>query len=224
MPVELQEQPGPLEAVRPLLRGWSHAVWLWVALVAAITLVVHAPTVGSAVACAVYGIGIVSMLAISTLYHRVRWPEETKKRWLKLDHTGIFLCVAGTYTPVLAIGLHGAIGTIGLVIVWGATTVGLVVEWWPEQRHRAFAHTFYLVMGWVFVGALPFLWSRLGTGAMVGILLGGILYTTGAVVHALKRPDPVPHVFGYHEIFHAFVIAALTVHYLTIWVFILPRA
>ncbi|MFZ4584162.1 MAG: PAQR family membrane homeostasis protein TrhA [Acidimicrobiia bacterium] len=216
--------PQPPARPRPLLRGWSHAIFLFVALGSAIALLVHAPTVGAKVACSVYGFGVVAMLTISTLYHRILWSPVWKARWLKLDHTGIFLCVAGTYTPVLAIGLRGIIGTIGLIIVWGATAVGLFVEWWPEQRHRAFAHTFYLVMGWVAVLALPPLWSRLGPDATLGIIAGGLLYTIGAVIHALKRPDPVPHVFGYHEIFHGFVIAALTVHYFTIWFFILPHA
>lgn len=209
---------------RPLLRGWSHVVFLGVAVVAGIALVIAAPTAGARVAVAVYALGIVAMLTISSLYHRIRWSKPAKARMLKADHTGIFSCVAGTYTPIAAIGLTGWVGPTVLVVVWGATSVGLAVEWWPNQRHRAFAHTAFLVIGWVAVLAAPFLWIDLGPIGFLGVVAGGVLYTIGAVIHALKRPDPVPLVFGYHEIFHAFVIAALVVHYLVIAFVVLPLA
>jgi len=209
---------------RPLLRGWSHVGFLGIAAIAGIALIIGAPTVGSKVAVAIYALGITGMLTISSLYHRVRWSKQGKARMLKFDHTGIFLCVAGTYTPIAAIGLRNWVGITVLAVVWGATAIGLFVEWWPNQRHRAFAHTSVLGIGWVAVLASPFLWMDLGWLGFAGVVLGGVLYTIGAVIHAAKRPDPFPTVFGYHEIFHAFVIAALIVHYLVIAFVVLPMA
>lgn len=209
---------------RPLLRGWSHAGFLGVAAVAGLALIIAAPSTGSRIAVSIYAFGITAMLTISSLYHRIRWSKQNKARMLKFDHTGIFLCVAGTYTPIAAIGFRDWVGHTVLAVVWGATAVGLFVEWWPNARHRYFAHTAFLVIGWVAVLAAPFLWIDLGWVGFIGVTLGGVLYTVGAVIHATKRPDPFPTVFGFHEIFHAFVIAALVVHYLTIAFVVLPMA
>jgi len=141
----------------------------------------------------------------------------------RLDHSTIFLAIAGTYTPIALIGLHGWIEVTLLAFVWGGCIAGIVMEWLPFEPPKGYITTVYVSIGWVAVIAIPQIWTNLGVAAFVLIAIGGGLYTIGAFVLAFRRPDPVPLVFGYHEVFHAFVVVAATLHFIAITFFVLPK-
>jgi hemolysin III len=135
----------------------------------------------------------------------------------------IFVAIAGTYTPVAMLALHGWIATTVLAAVWAGALAGAVLEWSPVKAPRAVSAGVYVALGWVAVVAVPALWSALGVLAFVGLLAGGVLYSIGATVYARKRPDPFPQTFGFHEVFHAFVVAAVAVQAAVIAAAVVPR-
>lgn len=201
---------------KPRLRGVSHLVFGGVAVFAWLALVVLAPTVGARAAAAVYMLGICCMLFFSSLLHRGNWSPATGAILLKLDLTGIYLAIAGTYTPLVALGLDGWVRPILLGAVWGGAIFGIVTEWLPVRKHKALAHVMFLTLGWAAVAALPLILVQTGVLVFALVFGGGVLYTIGAVIHITQRPDPFPAVFGYHEIFHALTIAAAICHYVAV--------
>jgi hemolysin III len=209
---------------KPLLRGVSHLVFGGIAVIAWLGLVVFAPTVEARIACAIYMIGICSMLFFSSLLHRGNWTARTGAILLKLDLTGIYLAIAGTYTPLVAIGLSGWVRPVLLTAVWSGAIFGIVAEWLPVRKHKALGHVMFLTLGWGAVAALPLIWIQIGFLGFILVFAGGLLYTVGAVIHITKRPDPFPSVFGYHEVFHALTIAAAICHYLAVAIVVLPNA
>ena len=209
--------------VKPLLRGVSHQWAFFVSIATGVALVITAPSGRATVGAAVYAVAISAMLGASALYHRVSWPPAIEARMRQLDHSTIFVAIAGTYTPISLLVLHGAIEAIVLIAVWAGAIAGIMVEWLPFKPPRGYVTAVYVTLGWVAVIAIPQLWSSLGTAALLGIVAGGLLYTVGAFVHAFRRPDPWPRVFGYHEIWHCFVIAAAVAHYCVIAFAVLPR-
>jgi hemolysin III len=206
-------------APRPSLRGVLHAVAFVVACVVGGLFVAYAPD-RHALSAAVFAVSVCLMLGTSALYHRVTW-RPSRRLWMRrADHAALFLLIAGTYTPVALIGLHGAWRTSILAVVWaGAALAALAKMCWiasPKWLSAAIG----IALGWVAVVALP---QLAGSEGLVPLLLlgaGGIAYTAGAVVYALRRPDPAPRVFGYHELFHALTIVALSCQYVAIAVFI----
>lgn len=209
-------------AVRPSLRGLSHRVAAVVAVPAAGWLVVTAPTARSRLAVGVFGACIAAMFSISALVHARRWGAHVTEILFRLDHTAIYLAIAGTATPIAVLALHGWHHTTVLVGVWAAAVVGILVEWLPFRTPRGLAHTLYLVMGW---STVPFVPAIVGTRgwATAGLLLaGGAAYTVGAVIVAVQRPDPAPAVFGYHEVWHLLVVLAVGLHYAMVGVTLLP--
>jgi hemolysin III len=214
--------PTPLPP-KPRLRGVSHQ---WGALVFAalgIALVIATPPSGR-IAVAIYAICITTMLTLSALYHRVPWSPAGNARMQRADHTGIFLAIAGTYTPIAVIALHGWVQAALLIPIWVLAAAGMVIEWLPKRPPRGYATAVYLTMGWLAVLALPAVWDAIGATGFVLLLGGGLLYTVGAVVHAARRPDPWPRVFGFHEIWHAFVLAAALLHFVCIAFVVVPLA
>ncbi len=141
---------------------------------------------------------------------------------LQLDHTAIFLFIAGTATPILLLTSHGATRAIVLGLVWSIAIGGVLFEWLPIPAPRGYVTAVYLVLGWVGLLALGGLWRNTGAAGVALVAAGGVLYTAGAIVHAARRPDPWPRVFGYHEVFHALVIGAVILHYCAIAFFVLP--
>lgn len=141
----------------------------------------------------------------------------------RLDHTMIFVAIAGTHTPVAVLALHGWIATAVLVAVWAGALAGAVLEWSPVKAPRAVSAGVYVALGWVAVVAVPALWNALGVLPFAGLLAGGVLYSIGAAVYARKRPDPFPRTFGFHEVFHAFVVAAVAVQAAVIAAAVVPR-
>jgi hemolysin III len=168
-------------------------------------------------ACAVvYAICGLLLFATSGVYHRGRWGAGTH-RWLqRADHANIYLLIAGTYTPIAALGLSGAARTTVLTVVWVGAGLGVAARWWWPQAPRALTTTLYVVLGWSIVPYAGALTASVGPAVAALTLAGGVLYTLGAVVYALKRPDPSPTWFGFHEVFHAATLAAWACQYIAV--------
>ena len=202
--------------LKPRLRGVSHQYAFFVALAAGAALVAAARGAQATVAVGVYALSLCAMFGASALYHRVDWPPGTRRWMRRLDHSMIFVLIAGTYTPFMAVVLGGDLGVTLLVVVWGGAVAGVVLTLlWPEAP-RWLVVAVCIALGWIAVAALPEVGDRVGATAVVLLGAGGLLYTVGAVVYAVRRPDPAPAVFGYHEIFHVFVIAAALAHFVAV--------
>jgi hemolysin III len=208
---------------RPRLRGVSHQ-WAFIcSLVTGAALVVAAPAGRPTVASAIYAASVAALFGTSALYHRVTWPTPSARRWMRrLDHSMIFLLIAGTYTPFALLVLEGTLATVILVVVWAGALGGILLKLVWIDAPKPLVASLYVMLGWVAVVAFPDLLEGLGVTSTALVAAGGLLYTAGAVVYALGRPDPVPAVFGYHEIFHALVIAAAALQYAVI-VFVVVR-
>jgi hemolysin III len=208
--------------VRPRLRGVFHQYAFFVSLASGTLLVLLAATTRASVAVGVYGASVSALFGVSALYHRVTWTPPVRRRMRRLDHSMIFLLIAGTYTPVGLLVLKGTLATVVLAVVWGGAMAGIVLELAWTTAPRWLGGTVYLVLGWVAVAAMPQLFARLGVAGGLLIVVGGLVYSAGAAVYALRRPDPVPGVFGYHEVFHLLVIGGVAAHFLAISLFALP--
>jgi hemolysin III len=212
----------PEVRVKPRLRGVFHQYAFFVSLVAGTVLVVLAATARASVAAAIYAASVSALFGVSALYHRVTWTTPARRRMRRLDHAMIFLLIAGTYTPVGLLVLQGTLATVVLAVVWGGAVAGIVLELAWTGAPRWLGGTVYLALGWVAVVAMPQLFARLGVAGGLLIVAGGLLYTAGAAIYGLRRPDPVPAVLGYHEVFHLLVIAGVAAHFLAISQFALP--
>jgi hemolysin III len=210
---------------KPRLRGVSHQWAFFCSLVTGAALVIAAPPGEATVASAIYAASVAALFGTSALYHRVTWPTPNARRWMRrLDHSMIFLLIAGTYTPFALLVLEGTLATVILVVVWAGALGGIVLKLVWIDAPKAVVAVLYVMLGWVAVAAFPDLLDELGVTSTVLVAAGGVLYTAGAVVYALGRPNPAPTVFGYHEVFHALVIAAAALQYAVIAFFVLPGA
>jgi hemolysin III len=209
--------------VKPRLRGVFHHYAFYVAVAAGIVLVAVSDSGRELVATWIYATALAAMFGVSALYHRIDWRSTRVRQWMRrLDHSTILLLIAGTYTPFAVLAFDGAVATVILVAVWLGAAAGLVLNLAWIDAPKWLATTVFLVLGWVGVVAVPELFS-VGVAPAVLVIVGGGLYTLGALAYALKRPNPVPAVFGYHEIFHLFVIGAAVVHFVAIAAFVAPR-
>ena len=207
--------------VKPRLRGWIHLWSLVAALIAGITLISLAGATVSASAAlgtSVYVVTVLGLFGVSALYHRTTWRTVGARTWMRrLDHSMIFLFIAGTYTPLAMMALQPTTGAVVLAVVWGGALGGVVLKLaWPNGP-RWVGVPVYVALGWVAVFVLPDLMERAGVAALVLLLVGGVLYTVGALFYALRWPDPWPRTFGYHEFFHSAVSAAAVCHHVAIW-------
>jgi hemolysin III len=203
-----------LPAVKPRLRGVLHQWAFFVSLVAGAVLVLIAPAGRATLATAIYALTVAGLFGVSAVYHRVNWASATARRWMRrLDHSMIFLLIAGTYTPFALLVLDGTLATAILIAVWGGALAGIVLNLVWIDAPKWLTAVVYVALGWVAVIAFPSMFEDLGVTPTILVALGGVLYTAGALVYASRRPDPAPAVFGYHEIFHALVIAAAAVQY-----------
>lgn len=209
---------------KPRLRGVSHQWACVIAVPLGGVLVLAADSARARVAVAVYALSAISLFGVSALYHRIDWRTLAARRWMRrLDHSMIFVLIAGTYTPFALLVLRGRIAAAILITVWCGALGGVVVNLvWPNGP-RWVAVIVYVALGWVAVAAFPQLAAALGATGVSLLVLGGLLYSAGAVIYAIKRPDPVPAVFGYHELFHAFVIVAAALQYAVIAFWAVPR-
>ncbi len=211
--------------VKPRFRGVSHQWAFFISLALGVALVLAAPAGRATLASAIYAVSVAGLFGASALYHRVSWESVSARRWMRrLDHSMIFFLIAGTYTPFALLTLDGTLATVILVAVWAGAGAGMVMKLvWIDAPKWLVALT-YVLLGWVAVAAFPQMLSDLGITATALVAAGGLLYTVGAVVYALKRPDPAPRVFGYHEIFHVLVIAAAALQFAVVAFYVLPNA
>jgi hemolysin III len=212
----------PEQRVKPRLRGVFHQYAFFVSLASGALLVLLAATARASAAAAIYAASVSALFGVSALYHRVTWTGPARRRMRRLDHAMIFLLIAGTYTPVGLLVLKGSLATVVLAVVWGGAVAGIVLELAWTRAPRWLGGAVYLALGWVAVVAMPQLFARLGMAGGLLIVVGGLIYSAGAAVYGLRRPDPVPAVFGYHEVFHLLVIAGVVAHFLAISLFALP--
>ena len=212
------------DAVKPRLRGVFHEVAFFVSLVSGAALVWAAPTTGSALVMAVYALSVSLLFGVSALFHRHTWGPVGRRRMRRADHSTIFIAIAGSYTAVAGIALTGWARTAVLCVVWGGAVVGITLrQVWLDAPKWVVALP-YVVVGWAAVLVLPQLFRALGGVGFTLLLAGGLAYSAGAVVYALKKPNPAPGVFGYHEVFHACTIVGAVLHYVVIAGFVLPLA
>jgi hemolysin III len=214
-----------IAAVKPKLRGVSHEWAFFISLGLGAALIVAADTPQATLAVAIYAVSLSALFGTSALYHRVNWARPNVRRWMRrLDHSMIFLLIAGTYTPFALLVLDGPLADAVLAVVWVGAVIGAIVEIVWIEHPKWVAALVYISLGWVALIAFPGLWEEMGVGGTLLVAAGGLLYTSGAVVYATQRPDPNPQVFGYHEVFHLFVIAAAAAHFAAIAFFALPAA
>ncbi|MBV9484482.1 MAG: hemolysin III family protein [Frankiaceae bacterium] len=201
-------------AAKPKLRGWLHTVTSPVALAAGVVLIVLAPTGPATAAAAAYTATSVILFTTSALYHRGDWSPAAENRLKRLDHANIFLLIAGSYTPFAVLALDGNARVAVLSAVWGAAVVGVLFRVFWVEAPRWLYTALYIGLGWAAGFFFPQLIRGAGIPAFVLIAVGGLLYTAGGVVYGLKRPDPSPKWFGFHEIFHACTVAAFACQYI----------
>ena len=208
--------------VKPRWRGVSHR-WAFLGALLPCGLLVHAAPSGRAtIASALYAASVVGLFGTSALYHGVHWSPRARFWVARLDLLMIFVLIAGTYTPIVMLEVAEPLSSLALVAVWGTVLFGGILKTiWSEPPKWASAALFVGV-GSVAVLFLPDVLAALGVAATLWMLAGGVLYMLGAIVYGLQRPDPIPAVFGYHEIFHAFVIAGAAVHFATIALYVIP--
>ncbi len=193
---------------KPLLRGVSHQIAFFVALVASTLLVLRAPAGRPSLAAAVFGVGLVTLFGTSALYHRVDWSPVARQRVRRADHSAIFVLIAAGYTPLFALVPSSAGGHGALAVVWIGALVGVVKSFaWPSAPKWVTA-LLCVGLGWVAVGEVIDRASRVASPGIALLVASGLTYSSGAIVYAAKRPDPLPRVFGYHEVFHAMVVVA----------------
>ena len=206
--------------LKPRLRGWLHAYAATISIASGVTLVaVAAATRGgrAGTSTAIYAATVTLLFGTSALYHRLNWGPRGLKVMRRLDHSMIFVFIAGTYTPIAALTLPHRTAIVVLVAVWTGALFGVALQTaWPTAP-RWVSVPCYIALGWVAVFVMPELMHNAGVAALVLVAAGGIIYTIGAVVYAVKKPNPVPGVFGFHEVFHACTLVAAVCHYIAIW-------
>jgi hemolysin III len=207
---------------KPRLRGWIHLYCAYAALIAGSLLVAVSWAVASSRAghaTLTYTLAIAAMFAVSATYHRVSWGSSAARNWMRrLDHSMIFVFIAGTYTPFAMLDMPPSTGHQVLAIVWGGALAGVALTlFWPDAP-RWLGVALYLLLGWVAVSYAGTLLQNAGVAAAVLLVVGGALYSLGAVFYALRRPDPWPATFGYHEIFHACTAVAAICHFVAVCV------
>jgi hemolysin III len=205
-----------LDAVKPRLRGWMHVGMTPLAIAAGVVLVSLAPTNPGRLGGAVFLCASAMLYGTSGLYHRLSWGDRGEAVLRRLDHANIYVFIAATYTPFALMLVHGSSRTLLLSVIWAAALAGLMFRLFWLGAPRWLYTVLYLAMGWAAVGWFKQFYDAGGAVVFALILLGGLLYTLGAVVYGFKRPNPWPRWFGFHEIFHACTIGAFVAHYAAI--------
>lgn len=208
---------------RPSLRGVLHLGAAVLAAIGLVAVVLIADSPRGYVGGAIFASSLVLLYATSATYHRVTWRPVWRRIVKRVDHAMIFVLIAGTYTPFCLLTLTNAWGITMLSIVWGVAGAGMLLKVaWPGAP-KWLSVPLYIAVGWLAVIASPQLVDRLGGVPLAMLVGGGVLYTVGGIVYAVERPNPWPRVFGYHEVFHALVVAGSAVHYALVALFLLPR-
>jgi len=200
-------------AVKPKLRGWLHAGTFPLCVAAGIVLVALAPSTKARISVAVFAITAALLFGVSAVYHRGHWDSRTHAVLKRLDHANIFLIIAGTYTPFTVLLLPDGPARTLLWIVWTGAIAGVAFRVLWVGAPRWLYVPVYVALGWVAVAYIPQFLHTGGPAVLTLLIVGGGLYTVGGLVYGLKRPDPSPRWFGFHEVFHAFTVAAFIAHY-----------
>ncbi len=200
---------------KPILRGWLHLIWFGASLVLGTLLLARAHGAARITAVAIYTASVSSMFGVSALYHRGTWTDSWRRRLQRLDHAMIFFLIAGTATPAFLLATRGGFGLACLIVLWSLTLTAAAIHMARMVLPERLVGAMYLGLGWVAGLAVPWVWIHAGVAPGALMLSGGLLYTAGAISYHW-RLDPYPSVFGYHEVFHAFVCAAATCQFLAI--------
>ncbi len=207
-----EQTDGALDEKKPTLRGWIHAGTFPISIAAGIVLIALAHGAVAKWASAVFMLCSMILFGVSALYHRFNWKPKTKQVFRRLDHANIFLLIAGTYTPIALLALPMNKGIVLLIAVWSGAILGIGFRVFWISAPRWLYVPLYVLLGWaavMYVGDI----ARTNIAAMVLVVVGGLLYTIGAVAYGTKRPNPIPGVFGFHEIFHALTVLAFLCHW-----------
>lgn len=200
---------------RPILRGHSHQAAFFFALGACSVLLLNIHSKEAILAMAIYSVSLIGLFGISALYHRITWKNPRHRLLMKrIDHAAIFILIAGTSTPLSMLALSPVYGIKLLTLVWSAAFVGIMQSLFWITAPRWLKTSFYVIVGCLIIPFFPQLKSALSMSEVWLLVVGGIVYITGAIIYALKRPNPIPQVFGYHEVFHLLVIAGASFHFL----------
>jgi hemolysin III len=214
-----------VQKVKPLLRGWFHAVAAVGAVIVTIALCWQSRSdLPRFYSMLIFGLSMVELYLVSAIYHIVYWPPAKRRVWRVFDHANIFILIAGTYTPLCFNVLSGWVRTALLIGIWSLAIIGIAFAIVTLKVHipRWLNATLYIAMGWVAVLAFPAFLAALPGIAVVTLVLGGLCYSVGAVIYARRRPDPFPRILGYHEIFHLLVIAGGAAFAACVWIWALP--
>lgn len=206
-----------LAAAKPRLRGWLHAAVFPIAVIAGIVLVILAPSTPARVSAAIYTVTAALLFGISAIYHRGRWSPRVQAVLRRFDHANIFLIIAGTYTPFAILLLDSRDARILLTLVWLGALAGVLFRVLWLGAPRWLYVPIYIGLGWAALFWLPSFGSRGGAAILVLIIAGGLMYSAGAIVYGLKRPNPSPRWFGFHEVFHACTLAGFLIHHVGVW-------
>lgn len=205
---------------RPQLRGVSHEYAFYASLGPGIALIATADGTRERAAATIYALCAAAMFGMSALYHRITWTPQVRRRLARLDHATVYLMIAGSFTPAGLLVLHGTLRVVVLAVVWGGAGAGIALKTLWVSSPKWIPAVLGLSLGAMGLVAIPQL-TRVGAAGLTLLLVGGGFYAAGAVVYALRRPDPIPTVFGYHEIFHALVVVAVALQYVAIAFFVI---
>jgi hemolysin III len=213
-----------VEHVRPGFRGWIHVGSFFLFLFAAPILFVRSPSASATIFISIYVFSILSLFGVSSLFHRIKWGPVGRRRMRRLDHSTIFLAIAGSYTAIAGLALAGTTRVVVLSLVWVGALVGVTIrQLWLDAPKWVIAIP-YIVVGWSALFVFPQLTHALGGWGITWLIAGGLAYTAGAIAYSAKRPNPIPGVFGYHEVFHTGTFFGAGCHYVAILFFALPVA
>ncbi|MDJ0465137.1 hemolysin III family protein [Streptomyces sp. H27-C3] len=211
-PVDI-ESPGP---VKPKLRGWLHAGMFPLVLVSGLFLVALTDSTRARIACGIFVLTACLLFGISAIYHRGTWGPRGEAILRRLDHANIFLIIAGTYTPLTVLLLPDSTGRPLMWAIWAAAVAGIAFRVFWVGAPRWLYTPCYIAMGWAAVFFLPDFMRAGGVAVLICVIVGGLLYSAGGVIYGIKRPNPSPRWFGFHEVFHSLTLAAFAVHYVGI--------
>ena len=202
---------------QPKLRGISHFLMFFVSIIACTFLIFKSTNTTEFLSTSIYSFGVLAMFGFSALYHRKKASVLNKQRLRKLDHTGIFLMIAGTFTPMCLLSLPIESGTKLLIIIWSVAVIGIIQSIFFSKIHRLLRAFIYLVAGWVALPFMPMFVASLSFLKLSLVIAGGIIYSIGATAYGFKVPKLSPQIFGFHEFFHLLVIIAAILHFIVIY-------
>jgi hemolysin III len=209
-----------LAYAKPLLRGWLHLLWFEASLVVGTLALMRAHGAVQLTVIAIYAATVTGMFGTSALYHRGNWRPCWSRRLQRADHAMIFLLIAGTATPAFVLAAPSPYGVVCVVTLWTLTLAAILTRMLWMNAPEKLAGTIFLALGWTAGLAIPFVWVHEGIAPALLLTAGGLLYTAGALSYHRRRPNPAPSVFGYHEVFHAYVCVAAACQYVAITLYL----